>query len=144
MQVTKLDLSGAINQKHLQALKPADASALTNENQNMINSSLGQLGSGGVIRNGRREQCYNNYNRGCTDFDDGLEEASHQLTLEDFAPNFLQKSGVGINSDRSKNQASEGTMPASAINDSGSENRLSELVRLVDKRKRMILERERN
>lgn len=110
----------------------------------MINSSLGQLGSGGVIKIGRREQCYNNYNRGCSDFDDGLEEASHQLTLEDFAPNFLSKPGAVIHSDRSKNHPSEANTPVSAVNDSGSENRLSELMRLVDKRKRMIQDRERN
>jgi len=40
MQVTKLDLSGVANQKHQHALKPADASALTAENQNGINSSI--------------------------------------------------------------------------------------------------------
>lgn len=94
MQVTKLDLSNISEQaaqnqdKHMHSLKPVDPSFLTNENQNVINSSLGQLGSGGAGRNGRREQCYNNYNKGFADFDDGLEEASHQLTLEDFAPNF--------------------------------------------------------
>lgn len=89
-----------------------------------------------------REQCYNNYGKGAYDFDD-LEEASHQLTLDDFAPNFLSKPpGVYIHSDRSKEKSET---PGSGINDSASENnRLSELVRLVDKRKKMMQERERN
>lgn len=34
MQVNKLDLSQAINQKHLHAMKPIDSLAMTNENQN--------------------------------------------------------------------------------------------------------------
>lgn len=45
-----------------------------------------------------------------------------------------------IHSDRSR--PSEVATPVS--NESGSENRLSELVRLVDRRKRMIQEREKN
>jgi hypothetical protein len=44
--------------------------------------------------------------------------------------------------DRSKK--SDGTTPVSAVNDSGSENRLSELIRLVDKRKKMIQDRDKN
>jgi len=57
MQVTKLELSniGNTSQKHLHGIKPVETTMLTAEHHMGINSSLGQLGSGGPARNGPRE-----------------------------------------------------------------------------------------
>jgi hypothetical protein len=127
--------------------------ATNNENSNVMGN--GALNYNARRKTGGREQCYNDYDKvqnGMITNDysgyDGLEEASRQLTLDDFAPNFMSRpAGQDMQSDRSKarqNFEEPGSTPASAVNDSGSENRLSELVRLVDKRKKMIQDRERS